>query len=211
MRLVHVGMPIFPHILLALLLSSSHEASFGKPTNFRTGWVLLQQEQHLSLPLFSLNCLPLTVVPSAPCAVAQYHCIEIVNPLPSISLLMKFLWIFRFYRVVDGETFLANFASDRRHMRHSNGRWVAPPPFYPPIRGANAPTNSVHNLSSFKDVSKADIDAIGSGISPSDTMTTDESNSSSSETNPGRFALEKLVGEPFGKLFDEDQFITLFG
>lgn len=37
------------------------------------------------------------------------------------------------FRVVDAPTFVAGFASDRRHMRTAAGGWQAPPPPWPPI------------------------------------------------------------------------------
>lgn len=37
------------------------------------------------------------------------------------------------FRVIDAPTFVARFASDRRHMRTAAGGWQAPPPPWPPI------------------------------------------------------------------------------
>ncbi|GAA51940.1 protein N-terminal glutamine amidohydrolase, partial [Clonorchis sinensis] len=50
----------------------------------------------------------------------------------------------RQYRVVPGSQYLAYFASDRRHMRRSDGEWIAPPPSYDYIRGSQA--DSPHTL-----------------------------------------------------------------
>lgn len=36
----------------------------------------------------------------------------------------------RLYRVVAAPVFLRSFASDRRHMKRSDGSWVALPPHY---------------------------------------------------------------------------------
>uniref|UniRef100_A0A3Q0RGC5 Protein N-terminal glutamine amidohydrolase n=1 Tax=Amphilophus citrinellus TaxID=61819 RepID=A0A3Q0RGC5_AMPCI len=36
-------------------------------------------------------------------------------------------------RVVPADSFLLNFASDRSHMRNTDGSWKMPPPLYPPI------------------------------------------------------------------------------
>ncbi|XP_063755543.1 protein N-terminal glutamine amidohydrolase isoform X2 [Eleginops maclovinus] len=36
-------------------------------------------------------------------------------------------------RVVPAQSFLSNFASDRSHMKDSDGSWKMPPPPYPPI------------------------------------------------------------------------------
>ena len=37
------------------------------------------------------------------------------------------------FRLVDGRAYLANFASDRRHMLDEKGQWLNPPPLWPPI------------------------------------------------------------------------------
>jgi protein N-terminal glutamine amidohydrolase len=37
------------------------------------------------------------------------------------------------FRVVPAERFLAEFSSDRRHMRDRGGRYLKPPPPWPPI------------------------------------------------------------------------------
>ena len=36
-------------------------------------------------------------------------------------------------RMVPADSFLLNFASDRSHMKNSDGTWKMPPPLYPPI------------------------------------------------------------------------------
>ncbi len=51
---------------------------------------------------------------------------------------------FRFFRVVPAGEYLATFASDRSHML-KDGKWLKPPPNYPPI----STDNSQHNLSAF--------------------------------------------------------------
>ncbi|VDK33329.1 unnamed protein product [Taenia asiatica] len=48
---------------------------------------------------------------------------------------------FRYFRVVDGSMYLRHFASDRSHMRSSDG-WLAPPPTYEVI----STSESTHNL-----------------------------------------------------------------
>lgn len=40
----------------------------------------------------------------------------------------------RFFRVIPAETYLAEFSSDRRHMRRPDDTWIKPPPPYPPIQ-----------------------------------------------------------------------------
>lgn len=55
----------------------------------------------------------------------------------SISLLFSLsLTIFRFFRVIPAEQYLAEFSSDRRHMRRPDGTWIKPPPPYPPIQSS---------------------------------------------------------------------------
>ncbi|XP_075867494.1 protein N-terminal glutamine amidohydrolase [Nelusetta ayraudi] len=44
-------------------------------------------------------------------------------------------------RVVSGDCFLSNFASDRSHMRNADGSWKMPPPRYPPIHTAESQMN----------------------------------------------------------------------
>ncbi len=45
------------------------------------------------------------------------------------------------FRVVEAEAFAAVFASDRGHMRLSNGRWKSKPPPWPPIGSPGAEPN----------------------------------------------------------------------
>ena len=54
------------------------------------------------------------------------------------------------FRCIEGNEFLSNFTSDRRHMRNPNGGWLYPPPSWPPIGSSN----STHNLHQYYDVSK---------------------------------------------------------
>ncbi|XP_037651778.1 protein N-terminal glutamine amidohydrolase [Sebastes umbrosus] len=44
-------------------------------------------------------------------------------------------------RVVPAESFLLNFASDRSHMKNSDGSWKMPPPPYPPIHTTECQMN----------------------------------------------------------------------
>ncbi|XP_026155818.1 protein N-terminal glutamine amidohydrolase [Mastacembelus armatus] len=44
-------------------------------------------------------------------------------------------------RVVPADSFLLNFASDRSHMKNSDGSWRMPPPHYPPIHTAECQMN----------------------------------------------------------------------
>lgn len=51
----------------------------------------------------------------------------------------------RFFRVIPAKEFLKVFASDRRHMKKSDGTWMKPPPNHAAI----FTDHSVHNLDSF--------------------------------------------------------------
>lgn len=51
----------------------------------------------------------------------------------------------RSYRIIKGQDFLSQFASDRSHMIESNGSYYAPPPEYAPIKNEH----STHNLDDF--------------------------------------------------------------
>ncbi|KAK5884183.1 hypothetical protein CesoFtcFv8_020438 [Champsocephalus esox] len=51
----------------------------------------------------------------------------------------------RKFRVVPAHSFLLNFASDRSHMKNSDGSWKMPPPLTPPIHT----TESRMNLDDF--------------------------------------------------------------
>ncbi|XP_026205659.1 protein N-terminal glutamine amidohydrolase isoform X2 [Anabas testudineus] len=44
-------------------------------------------------------------------------------------------------RVVPADSFLLNFASDRSHMKNSDGSWRMPPPLYLPIHSAGSRMN----------------------------------------------------------------------
>eukprot|EP01041_Mallomonas_annulata_P004697 gene4698-9314_t len=56
----------------------------------------------------------------------------------------------QFFKVIEAETFLMHFASDRSHMKEGN-QWLASPPEWPCIWGALAESN--HNLDEFLDLS----------------------------------------------------------
>lgn len=45
----------------------------------------------------------------------------------------SFKFSFRVFRVIPAESYLNEFASDRRHMRRPDDSWIKPPPPYPPI------------------------------------------------------------------------------
>ncbi|EEB10786.1 conserved hypothetical protein [Pediculus humanus corporis] len=52
---------------------------------------------------------------------------------------------FRYFRVVPAPVYLKNLATDRRHMKRSDGSWIKPPPDYNCIK---TPSSS-HNLDDF--------------------------------------------------------------
>ncbi|KAK7267306.1 hypothetical protein RIF29_19975 [Crotalaria pallida] len=59
----------------------------------------------------------------------------------------------RLFRVVHGPMFLRCFASDRRHMKDSDGNWIHEPPPHEPIV---AEDGTVHNLNDYINISAAD-------------------------------------------------------
>ncbi|XP_027367120.1 protein N-terminal glutamine amidohydrolase [Abrus precatorius] len=59
----------------------------------------------------------------------------------------------RLFRVVHAPVFLRSFASDRRHMKDSDGNWVQEPPPHEPIA---AEDGTVHNLNEYINISVAD-------------------------------------------------------
>lgn len=58
----------------------------------------------------------------------------------------------RFYRIVHAPMFFRCFASDRRHMKDTDGNWNAPPPSYDPIV---AEDGAVHNLNEYMEIHSA--------------------------------------------------------
>ncbi|GMI77124.1 Gln-specific amino-terminal (Nt)-amidase [Hibiscus trionum] len=83
-----------------------------------------------------------------PCPLATYVS-ETVRP--SFQLFSEFK---RFFRVVHAPLFLHHFASDRRHMKDSEGNWTAHPPPYEPIV---AEDGSVHNLNEYMEIHAGDV------------------------------------------------------
>ncbi|KAK5803865.1 hypothetical protein PVK06_031514 [Gossypium arboreum] len=83
-----------------------------------------------------------------PCPLATYVS-ETIRP--SFQLFSEFQ---RFFRVVYAPLFLRHFASDRRHMKDSEGNWTAQPPPYEPIV---AEDGSVHNLNEYMEIRAADV------------------------------------------------------
>ncbi|KAL3841262.1 hypothetical protein ACJIZ3_025853 [Penstemon smallii] len=70
---------------------------------------------------------------------------------PSFQLFSEFK---RVFRIVHAPIFLRNFASDRRHMKDSDGNWNSPPPSYDVIV---AEDGTVHNLNEYMEMSSADV------------------------------------------------------
>lgn len=70
---------------------------------------------------------------------------------PSFELFSEFQ---RVFRVVHAPVFLRHFASDRRHMKDSEGNWTSPPPEYKVIV---AEDGTVHNLNQYMDMSTKDV------------------------------------------------------
>ncbi|MED6181974.1 hypothetical protein PIB30_024446 [Stylosanthes scabra] len=69
---------------------------------------------------------------------------------PSFKLFSDFN---RLFRVVHAPIFLRSFASDRRHMKDSDGNWMQEPPPHDPIA---AEDGTVHNLNEYIDISAGD-------------------------------------------------------
>lgn len=69
---------------------------------------------------------------------------------PSFQLFSEFQ---RFCRIVHGPILLSHFASDRRHMKDSDGNWTAQPPSYDPIV---AEDGAVHTLNEYMEIHGAD-------------------------------------------------------
>ncbi|KAL4558063.1 hypothetical protein LXL04_036259 [Taraxacum kok-saghyz] len=70
---------------------------------------------------------------------------------PSFELFSEFQ---RVFRIVHAPIFLRNFASDRRHMKDSEGNWMATPPVHEVIV---AEDGSVHNLNQYMDMSTKEV------------------------------------------------------
>jgi hypothetical protein len=51
------------------------------------------------------------------------------------------------FRTIDATEYIANFSSDRSHMRLPSGDWIAPPPSWPPIV-----KNEISNLMGWLDI-----------------------------------------------------------
>lgn len=65
-----------------------------------------------------------------------------LTPRKKFGLLHLFntVFIFRSFRVIPADQYLASFASDRTHMI-KDGKWLKPPPVYPPIFNATSRNN----------------------------------------------------------------------
>ncbi|KAL3637232.1 Protein N-terminal glutamine amidohydrolase [Castilleja foliolosa] len=84
---------------------------------------------------------------------------------PSFQLFSEFQ---RVFRVVHGPIFLQSFASDRRHMKDSDGNWTNPPPSYDVIA---AEDGTVHNLNEYMEMSSVDV-VKSIGVDTVDTLST---------------------------------------
>ncbi|XP_034692827.1 protein N-terminal glutamine amidohydrolase isoform X1 [Vitis riparia] len=69
---------------------------------------------------------------------------------PSFQLFFDYQ---RFFRIVHAPLFLHSFASDRRHMKNSDGNWIPPPPAQDPIV---ADDGSLYNLDEYIRMNAAD-------------------------------------------------------
>lgn len=100
---------------------------------------------------------------------------------PSFQLFSEFQ---RFFRIVHAPIFLRSFASDRRHMKDSEGNWTYPPPSHEAIV---AEDETVHNLNEYMDISTADV-----------------------VHNVGADLINAVFTEKFGVLVGEDQLEKFF-
>ena len=57
-----------------------------------------------------------------------------------------FILPYRFFRVIPAETYLEQFASDRRHMKRPDFSWIKPPPTYPAIQSMSKYYKLRHNM-----------------------------------------------------------------
>lgn len=57
----------------------------------------------------------------------------------------------RMFRIIKAESFLANFSSDRSHMKKTDGSWMMPPPTYPCIKSCLSANNLVLYISMEQD------------------------------------------------------------
>ncbi|RDY04145.1 Protein N-terminal glutamine amidohydrolase, partial [Mucuna pruriens] len=92
------------------------------------------------------------------------------SPLPSYvsgtirPTFQLFSDYYRLFRVVHAPLFLRCFASDRRHMKDSDGNWIEEPPPHEPIVAEDAHSynifihadGTVHNLDEYNNISIAD-------------------------------------------------------
>ncbi|XP_022154214.1 protein N-terminal glutamine amidohydrolase [Momordica charantia] len=60
----------------------------------------------------------------------------------------------RLFRIIHAPIFFRHFASDRRHMKDSNGKWIAKPPDYEAIV---AEDGTIHNLYEYMEINAADV------------------------------------------------------
>ena len=61
------------------------------------------------------------------------------------------------FRLVDAELYRRHLRSDRRHMRHHDGRYLRPPPPWAPICGEPLGDDSGSNLARFVDTEDTDF------------------------------------------------------
>ncbi|KAM7500166.1 hypothetical protein LguiA_024580 [Lonicera macranthoides] len=79
----------------------------------------------------------------------SYYVAETIRP--SFQLFSEFQ---RVFRIVHTPIFLRSFASDRRHMKDSEGNWTYEPPPHEPLV---AEDGSVHNLNEYIEISTKDV------------------------------------------------------
>ncbi|KAB2631288.1 protein N-terminal glutamine amidohydrolase [Pyrus ussuriensis x Pyrus communis] len=99
-----------------------------------------------------------------PCPLATY---VLETFCPSFQ---TFAELRRCFRIVHAPIFLRFFASDRRHMKDSNGNWLRQPPLYQPIV---AQDGTVHNLDGYFQIRATDA-VTGTGVDVTNAVFTEK-------------------------------------
>ncbi|KAI3438634.1 hypothetical protein D9Q98_001056 [Chlorella vulgaris] len=132
-----------------------------------------------------------------PCTLGEYQQQALLG---GNDLLPRFQ---RFYRIVPAPLLLQHFASDRSHMRDTEGLWLQPPPPHPCITTADGRVNTLPSYLDFSTAAIAGQGRLGGHqrqqrhlAAGSEGVTT---------------ALVGSVQHPFGSIVDEPTFLAWFG
>jgi protein N-terminal glutamine amidohydrolase len=119
----------------------------------------------------------------------------------------------RFYRVIPAATFVAHFASDRRHMRGPDGGWLAPPPPHPCIQPGGANNNKGPCSSSSSSVTDR-VETLHHNLETYFPLEGEARSFGSGFFEKGGLDIllqEALHGATRGSTFAEGDFLRLFG